>query len=410
MEKIPKADLGRLVKIRDESLNFCDTVKKFHQKGAERLANLMTEKGEEHYTSDLGISILRSILSSSSYTKTFKSSVRQAVIALYGLLNDMPLKVRIPLKSYEYPGVIGKTAEEYLCYVKQELRFSDSTSRIHRYVLSNFAVRMDLEHISWNSLSYNEVIGFISSETNASPQTVGCLRRFLRYAFDKGDITEDLTLLLKSLKPHRKEKLPSYYSQDEVSQLEASVPRNTRIGKRDYAIMLLASRLGLRSSDIRKLQFGNLDWDKNEIKIRQYKTGMPLSLPLLADVGDAIIDYVKNGRAECRSKFIFLSMNQPYRSLSATAVSNIICKYFYKAGIEHKGKHTGAHALRHSLASFMLSEGTQLPVISETLGHESSESTMYYLGVDVDMLLKCSLEVPMVDDEFYKQRGGVLYE
>lgn len=106
MEKIPKADLGRLVKIRDESLNFCDTVKKFHQKGAERLANLMTEKGEEHYTSDLGISILRSILSSSSYTKTFKSSVRQAVIALYGLLNDMPLKVRIPLKSYEYPFII----------------------------------------------------------------------------------------------------------------------------------------------------------------------------------------------------------------------------------------------------------------------------------------------------------------
>jgi integrase len=223
-------------------------------------------------------------------------------------------------------------------------------------------------------------------------------------------MSKDLSIYLKSVKPHRKEALPSCYDPEDVIRVENAIDRRSNIGKRDYAMVLLASRLGLRSSDIRMLEFKDIDWDNSEIKIVQYKTKRHLTLPLLADVGDAIIDYVKNSRPTSRLKNIFLTCTHPYKPCGSATVSSIVKRYFVESGVDCKGRHTGAHALRHSLATAMLGNGTTLPVISGVLGHETSESTMYYLGVDVSSLLKCSLDVPPVDESFYMQKGGILYE
>ncbi len=166
----------------------------------------------------------------------------------------------------------------------------------------------------------------------------------------------------------------------------------------------------VRSSDIRNLTFKEIDWDNNTINLTQYKTRKELTLPLLAEVGDAIIDYVKYGRPVSKSKTIFLSAHPPYGQISASGISSIVTCRIYEANIEYKGRHHGAHALRHSLATALMNNGVHMPVISEALGHAETQSTMYYLGIDVTHLPECSLAVPPINDAFYTQGGGMLYE
>ena len=175
-------------------------------------------------------------------------------------------------------------------------------------------------------------------------------------------------------------------------------------------MILLATRLGLRSSDIRRLQLGNIDWDRNVISLIQYKTNKQTELPLLSEVGDAIIDYLLHGRPKTNLKYVFLSLMQPYRMLGDSAFTGIVIRVIRDSRINTNGRHHGAHSLRHSLATTLMNNGTDLPVISETLGHKSTESTMYYLNVNISNLLECSHEVPSVPDLYYTQKGGLFYE
>lgn len=213
-----------------------------------------------------------------------------------------------------------------------------------------------------------------------------------------------------SFKVKEKERIPSFYATDEVIKIEHSVNRNSPIGKRDYAMVLLASRLGLRSSDIATLTFSELDWANNILKKRMQKTGKFIELPLLAEVGNAIIDYLKNARPKSKSDMVFLLGRSPYSPLDAGVVSTQINNIIKRTGVDVKNRHHGAHALRHSLASAMLGMNTSIETISETLGHQSTEATMCYLKIDVESLKKCVLQVPLVPDSFYQQKGGAFYE
>jgi integrase len=222
-------------------------------------------------------------------------------------------------------------------------------------------------------------------------------------------VVVELSSIQKCSKLSKKERIPSFYTAAEVNIVENSVNRSSGVGKRNYAMLLLASRLGLRASDIANLQFSNIDWDNNVLTLVMHKTGKVIELPLLADVGNAIIDYLQHGRPQTVSQNVFLSCKAPYvpatKSMVCSAINNIICK----SGIDVSAKHHGPHSLRHSLASVMLEKGTTLPVISESLGHRSTETTLTYLKIDIKSLIECAIPVPPVPDAFYKQRGGAFY-
>ncbi|HBV15444.1 site-specific integrase, partial [Chryseobacterium carnipullorum] len=209
--------------------------------------------------------------------------------------------------------------------------------------------------------------------------------------------------ILTNVKTRSDKKLPSHYTPEEVMCIEKSIDRKYAIGKRDYAIILLATRLGLRSSDIRLLQFSNIDWENNVIILEQFKTKEPIELPLLVDVGEAIIDYIKYGRPKSFSKYIFLKGNSPHLPLGGQALTAITKKYFIKSNVKFAKKRHGPHSLRHSLATNLLKKGTPLPVISGTLGHSSTANTMIYVHLNTEDLLKCSLDVPPVSKDFYLQ-------
>jgi integrase len=153
-----------------------------------------------------------------------------------------------------------------------------------------------------------------------------------------------------------------------------------------------------------------MDWDNNIIRLIQYKTKRAIDLPLLKDVGEAIINYLKYGRPVSGSSLIFLSARTPYRALTGVSVSSIINRIIKVSGVKINNRKVGPHAMRHTLASQLLGNGVSLPVISEVLGHEKTQTTMNYLRIDIGSLMRCTLDVPNVNPEFYRQKGGVFYE
>lgn len=186
-----------------------------------------------------------------------------------------------------------------------------------------------------------------------------------------------------------------------------AVDRGNPKGKRDYAMILLAARLGLRASDICSLTFENLLWSQNLIVLIQEKTKKRIELPLIAEIGNAIIDYLKYGRPIAELPYVFLHANHGYRKLQEPTLHSIVCHYMRLAGIANvDAKKHGPHALRHSLAGFLLEKKTPLPVISEVLGHTNTESTKTYIKIDMDSLSQCALEVPTVSDHFYREGGA----
>ena len=277
--------------------------------------------------------------------------------------------------------------------------------------LSCFLKHLKSNHVdNVNEISENHIVKFVSTRENNKVNIVSALRVLFRYWFDNHVITEDKEALLRNYKWTRKERVPSYYTPEEVAKIEKSVDRSGRSGKRTYAMLLLATRLGLRGSDIAGLTYGNINWKESKITLVQYKTKEPIELPLLAEVGNAIIDYLRNGRPESSSDHVFLSSRAPYVEATRTMVSGIINDVISKAGVSVKYRHHGPHSMRHSLASTMLRNGVSFPVISETLGHKYTTSTMKYLRIDVTSLQKCALPVPPVGEGFYQQKGGAFYE
>ncbi|KFF14093.1 hypothetical protein IW15_01190 [Chryseobacterium soli] len=287
-----------------------------------------------------------------------------------------------------------------------ERRLSIKTRRNYYIALEKFCHRMEEENLlSLSKISSNVILTFISSVETGKDHAAIILRALLRNLFSQKVISYNTAHILDGIKVRKTIKLTSHYSLEEVLCIESSVDRKYQTGKRDYAMILLATRLGLRSSDIIFLEFSNIDWDNNLILFEQYKTKDKLELPLSIDVGEAIIDYIKNGRPKSDSKFIFLRCNAPYVTMTEGGLNVIINKYFRKANIDYSKKKHGPHSLRHSLATNLLNNGTPLPIISETLGHQSSETTMRYLHVSIPALLKCTLDVPNVDIDFYSQIG-----
>jgi site-specific recombinase XerD len=188
------------------------------------------------------------------------------------------------------------------------------------------------------------------------------------------------------------------------------VDRNHAVGKRDHTIILLAARLGLRASDIAKLKFENILWEQSSIHLTQFKTGNEIKLPLLSEVGNAIVDYLKYGRPKSSENFLFLCARSPFNPIDTSVITRIVQNTFAKTGINTKYRRHGPHALRHSLAGRLLENLTTLPVITEVLGHENTESTKFYLRIDLTSLRQCVLEVPAVSTCFYRQKGGFFYE
>jgi site-specific recombinase XerD len=220
------------------------------------------------------------------------------------------------------------------------------------------------------------------------------LRSFLKFLYLKGYHEKDLSDDVPKIKQPHYPKIPSAWNPEDVKRVLAVIDRGNPNGKRDYAILLMVARLGMRVQDIKEIKLNNLNWAAKSIEIVQHKTKRSVSYPILDDIGWAIIDYLKNGRPQTESHHLFIRHHAPFDTFGTHAnLHNIIVKYTRLAGIKLKtGAAQGMHSLRHTLASVLLEQETPLPVISEILGHMSTMSTSVYLKIDLEGLRKCALD------------------
>ena len=190
-------------------------------------------------------------------------------------------------------------------------------------------------------------------------QHICSLRAFFRFLYQEGTVPDDLAAKMPMVKARKQAAIPSVWTHEELKQLIGAIDRGSPKGKRDYAIILIACRLGLRCTDIKNLCFENFNWTEKKIRFTQSKTGQPMELPLVPDVGWAVIDYLKYGRPKVDSSRIFVRHMAPFLPFAEDDhLDQLIRAYMVKAHIPMRGKHRGMHSLRHTMASVLLEKDT----------------------------------------------------
>jgi site-specific recombinase XerD len=307
-------------------------------------------------------------------------------------------------------GEIGVSIEELLDKLRLK-RLKDGTIHSYKAKLQSFMCYLQQKSVvKLEQIQENDVIKYIEVYKSDKSHLVTSLKAYFDFIEERYGFNSSISDSLRQLKISKPEPLPFVFNKEDIATIERSVLRESPMGKRDYAMILLASRFGLRISDIANLKFDNIDWDKNVISIVQEKTGHRLELPLLIEVGNAIVDYLKYGRPSIESRYIFISAKAPYRPVTTNGISDVIRKIITNSGVSSRTKRVGAHSLRFSLATTLIKEGSTLPMVSQILGHTATDSTRTYIRVDVDSLRQCCLDVPKVPSSHYDSKKGVYYE
>jgi site-specific recombinase XerD len=218
------------------------------------------------------------------------------------------------------------------------------------------------------------------------------LRSFLRYLRYRGDLATDLAACVPSVACWSLSEVPKFLEPSQVQRILDHCDRQTVFGRRDYAILLLLARLGLRASEVAFLKLEDIDWEAGQITVHG-KGGHSAQLPLPVDVGEAIAVYLQEGRPSCSSRSVFVRGRAPRRGfLGQDAIGSIVKHALARAGIN--SQHKGAHLFRHSLATQMLRQGASLAEIGEILRHRHPNTTAIYAKVDLTALRTLALPWP----------------
>lgn len=365
------------------------------------------------YSPDVGASYLdymSQILPSEHVSKRILDHLR-AVRLLDDMLAYGEVRSHREKKLPPLYGKIGAEMIDFLYHLKAERRSKNTVNGHHRFLLHFLNYLSDNNITELSAITPNVLFDYFSTDMPAKKHALGTVRYAFNYWFTFGKVDGPVLKVFDMIKILEKEPLVSVYQEDEIAQIIKSVRHCDPVGKRNYAMLMLAVYYGLRASDIAALKIDNLDFDKNKIKLIMVKTGKFISLPMRAEVGNALKDYLLNGRVnKSKTPYVFLASVAPFKPVTNKCVSTTLRLIIAKSGVNTNGRKSGPHIFRHSLASSMLYNNESYPVISEVLGHVYTPTTMEYLRIDITSMLKCALEVPAVPDEFYSQKGGIFYE
>ncbi len=251
--------------------------------------------------------------------------------------------------------------------------------------------------ITLSELCANDVARFVLRQAShlhrkRAKLLTTALRSFFRYTRYLGRTKLDLAAAVPAVADWSMSSIPRAIAAEHVRQLLASIDRRTAIGCRDYAILLLLARLGLRSGEVASLELDNVDWNAGQLSVRG-KSGQRSELPLPAEVGEAISAYLQRGRPQSTSRRVFLRAKAPIRGFrGASGVGSIVRHRLQRAGLDAPTH--GAHQFRHGLATQMLRQGASLGEIGEVLGHHNPQTTTIYTKVDLDALRALAMPWP----------------
>ena len=338
----------------------------------------------------------------SKYTNKSKSRHQQLmrskrILDDFDTYKEFMIKTALPKSLFcDYPKEWNPILENYLTYCKEVRCNSEGTIKVKNDYLVHLLSYFSKNKINdLKSVKREDIITFINKTIDkgkiSKRRTFYVLREFLNYLFIEQILQEDFSILVPKIKNGTRRKIPTYLKPDSVEKLLESISKESDIGKRDYAIILIAARLGLRISDILNIKFEDIDWRNNKIKVYQRKNNNVNILPLSREVGWSIINYIKSGRPKCNNEYLFIKHKYPFEKLDQFCSFN---KYFEKVDIDIKENNKkGIHNLRHSLATNMLNKGIPLPIIASSLGDSIEMTSNTYLKIDKNKLKECYLEV-----------------
>lgn len=355
-----------------------------------RLKKFAKSNHKEEYSTELGEQFLQ-LLKSNYKGKNCRhmEDAKTAISRLNDCLMDENLfNVTHCVHSIPEQSIFDDKLNEYKQYLvckgisENSIRYRELViSRFLKYLEENGATKLSQIKIQY----FNETFKKADSKTDYSSG----MKSFMQYAYKQGWVPVDYTFIIPTLP--KKQPLPTIYTPQEIENMLSIIDRSSMIGKRDYAILLIAARLGLRVSDIVNLTPANLVNDN--INLVQVKTKKALKLLLLSEIKEAVQDYYDNARPICESEKIFISCDAPYNPLTRGAINYQLKKYYEAANITISHKKHGIHTLRSSLASALLEEDNSYSTLQQILGHDNAEMMKHYAKIDINRLRDCALPV-----------------
>ena len=375
----------------------------FYRRRRNQLMAYAEDRGECYYTEQLGMDFLKEFfgITQEDFSRTLPQAETQE-IRVVRMVGDFQLHHAVLRRYLKHKELLTTPF-----FVDIRSRFQSSCEKkgysqvtTEHYVkqssyLMDYLAAQGMD--DFTAVTLDTVNAYIRTLAGFSYKTVEqhicSLRAFFRFLNQEGIMPDDLAAKMPMVKARKQTAIPSVWTQEELKQLVRAIDRGSPKGKRDYAIILIACRLGLRCTDIKNLCFENFNWTEKKLCFTQSKTGQPMELPLVPDVGWAVIDCLKYGRPKVDSSRIFVRHTAPFLPFAeGDHLDQLIRAYMVKAHIPMRGKHRGMHSLRHTMASVLLEKDTPLPVISDIIGHLDTNSTAVYLKVDMERLAECPLD------------------
>lgn len=319
-------------------------------------------------------------------------------VLYYHKHGDLPFFMRPHTQPFVCPRVFEK---EYQLFQKEyrERNYANATMLCNNNILHRLLYYLDNEGVlSIKEITALQITEFLALYAEKKPKYVATvlyvLRNYFSFLKESGLIEEDLVSSLPKVRILRNSSIPHSWKTEDIHKLLDSIDRGSPKGKRDYALLLIIVRLGLRVSDIRRMKLSSLNWARKTIHITMQKTGQLLELPLLDDVGWSIIDYLKNGRPQTSCDRVFVRHRAPFDAFGENEnFYRELHRYMTADGIDiPSGVKCGMHSLRSTLARNMLETKAALAIISETLGHQNINTTSIYLKIDINGLRRCALD------------------
>lgn len=402
--KMPLKELIDTAKKRLQELQYAPSTINMLSRYWRELLEYADERQSRYFSTTLGEDYLREVCHINVVEGTQDPDLprwkvnppKRAIYLLVDLQNSGSVLRKRKEKHTPVPCCFLEVTEHYYAVCRSRYN-GEATIQSKKFTVERFLLHLEQRGIhAVEGMRETDISSFLRTMTTWSPRTVSTavcnLRQFLVFLCQEKYTDSDFSRFLPNVPSGRGGRLPNVWPQESVQKMLDSIDRANPVGKRDYAILLMVTQLGLRDSDIQNLRFENLLWQECRICLVQTKTKRTLELPLSEEIGYAIIDYLKYGRPkQDTSDYVFVRHCAPYGRCGN--YYHVMKARLRRAGLPFDREKThGLHTLRHTLATRLLEQDIPVQTISEILGHASVASTKIYLQVDLEGLRKCAID------------------
>ena len=395
---IPFTELAEKVLDQLKSMKYMKSTLTVYRRFFNRVHVFLDQHGTDVYTPELGIRFLDETNVKASTFTFYACAIRR----LDDFIAEKPYRSHHDNKHEQVSQVFLKLLADYL-HKCEDIGNKSATLLSKKRTCETFLFW--LERNGCTEISMLDT-GMISRALLALGNKDGyaIVRQFLKHLADNSFTVKDFSGIVPRYK--RRKALPTTYTPDEIKRVEGAIDTTQGNGKRNLAIVRLATRMGFRSGDIAKLKLTEIDFKTGYINITQEKTQVPISLQMPKDVSDALTMHLENDHLSSDDGYVFHSSVAPYNRITTSIIRHIVKECFVAAQIDTTNKKHGPHVFRSSLASAMINEGASYEVVRKILGHSDPNVINRYAQVDIENLRLCSIDPPVPTGRFSSFLSG----